>query len=99
MALVPILWTTRSRCSSHVLCMDGVQGMSHLLATLSTNIHARCQVLWGNLEEDALDCSQALFEKSTLDRMWDEYGIIGDLVVGFCTVLHMSPDCLLAIYE
>ncbi|KIM70531.1 hypothetical protein SCLCIDRAFT_18645 [Scleroderma citrinum Foug A] len=44
----------------------------------------RCQVLWGNLDEDALDRSQAfteaLFEESTLDLMWDEYGIVGDLV-------------------
>ena len=70
---------------------------------LSTNIHARCQVLWGNLEEDALDCSQAfteaLFEESTLDLMWDKYGVVGDLVIGFCTVLHISPDHLLAIYK
>jgi len=63
------------------------------LATLLTNICARCQALRGNLDEDALDHSQvfteALFEESTLNLMWDEYGIVGDLVVGFCTVIHI----------
>ncbi|KIM50207.1 hypothetical protein SCLCIDRAFT_34538 [Scleroderma citrinum Foug A] len=39
----------------------------------------RCQALRGNLDEDALDCSRAftevLFEESTLNLMWDKYGI------------------------
>ena len=85
--------------------MDGVQGMSDffLLTPLATNIYARCQVLCSNLGEDALDCSQAfteaLFEESTLDLMWDEYGIVGDLVVSLHYLYHLTlPERLLAIY-
>jgi len=75
-----------------------------LFAPLATNIYARCQALRGNLDEDALDRSQAfteaLFEEGTLDLMWDEYGIVGDLVVSLHYSYHLTLlERLLAIYE
>ncbi|KAF9245053.1 hypothetical protein BU15DRAFT_71398 [Melanogaster broomeanus] len=55
-----------------------------LLACIVRGWCARCQASRNNLDEDALDrtraFNEALFEESTLTILWDEYGIVGDLV-------------------
>ncbi|KIK81742.1 hypothetical protein PAXRUDRAFT_15073 [Paxillus rubicundulus Ve08.2h10] len=56
-----------------------------LLACIICKWCARCQASRDNLDEDALNhtraFNEALFEESTLTILWEEYGIVGDLVV------------------
>ncbi|KAG2354747.1 hypothetical protein BDR07DRAFT_1494140 [Suillus spraguei] len=60
------LLITRSRCCWPVLFEAGVQGLRN------------------NLDEPASGCchkhTEALIEEATLGDLWDEYGIVGDLV-------------------
>ncbi|KIK74686.1 hypothetical protein PAXRUDRAFT_174921 [Paxillus rubicundulus Ve08.2h10] len=47
-------------------------------------MHLRCEATHKNLDSGARtryrEFNEALFEESTLQVLWDEYGIVGDLV-------------------
>lgn len=59
---------------------------SYLFSVASSLIY-RCQARRENLDADALNrtraFNEALFQESTPEIMWEEYGVVGDLVVRF----------------
>lgn len=83
-----ILQTTRSRSFLHALYEDGVHSnFTHLsfLCVVNSWPSHRCQASKASLDEDAINRTQAfneaLLEEMSFDIMWEEYGVIGDLVV------------------
>lgn len=87
----PTLLIMRSKYSLLALCKGGVlSNFVHVhIILISTNVQwsHRCQAWKDYLDKDAIDRSQAfnemLFEVTSLDIMWEEYGVIGDLVVSY----------------
>jgi hypothetical protein len=91
MDLDPILLTTQSKSCLLVLCRGGVRGKSPhcslvqgwFLILMDFN---RCDAHWSNLDNSdagrrAHRHTEALFEAVGIKSLWDDYGIISDILV------------------
>jgi hypothetical protein len=99
MELGHILQTTPSKSYVRALFKDGVRGKStnnfsclHMRLTLSF----RCSARWDNLDGEGGRCSHeltlALFDVLDKKRLWDDYGIVDDIMVYYFSFLLCQLD-------
>jgi len=87
------LLITKSRCCCPASCETGAPS-TFLSVSLVSNLDrsaVRCLSLWENLDADSLarcrEHTEALVEEFDVDILWDQYSIIGQLIV--CFLLHL----------
>jgi hypothetical protein len=94
MALVHISPIIPSSVFLHVLCKDGVQSKAkdYPLPLLKILNYSRCTARSTHLESDALrsrtrEHTNLLVEELDLGILWDEYGLVGNIIVRIFIIL------------